>query len=147
MADLSTDVQFIKGIGPQRAKSLSKLGIATLRDLISWLPRRYEDRTEFRRSADLVPGEAACVAAMVAAPPTLSHIRKGMDLIKVRTVDETGTLDVTFFNQTGLKSNLARATYAFYGRQRAASCAAMASPWWTPGAAGGHPAASCPSTL
>ena len=117
MADLSTPVQFIKGIGPQRAKALSKLGIETLRDLIAWLPRRYEDRTAFRRIADLVPGEAACVAAMVAAPPTLSHIRKGMDLIKLRAVDESGTLDVTFFNQTWLKSSLRQGqTYAFYGR-------------------------------
>ena len=117
MADLSTNVQFIRGIGPQKAKALSKLGIETLRDLIAWLPRRYEDRTEFRRIADLTPGEAACVAAMVAAPPTLSHIRKGMDLVKVRTVDETGTLDVTFFNQTWLKNNLRQGeTYAFYGR-------------------------------
>lgn len=117
MADLSTDVQYIKGIGPQRAKSLQKLGIGTLRDLIAWLPRRYEDRTEFRKIADLVPGEAACVAAMVAAPPTLSHIRSGLDLVKLRAVDETGTLDVTFFNQTWLKSNLVQGqTYAFYGR-------------------------------
>ena len=117
MADLSTDVQYIKGIGPQRAKSLQKLGIETLQDLISWLPRRYEDRTEFRKIADLVPGEAACVAAMVAAPPTLSHIRQGMDLVKLRAVDESGTLDVTFFNQTWLKSNLRQGeTYAFYGR-------------------------------
>ena len=117
MADLSTHVQYIKGIGPQRAKSLKKLGIETLRDLISWLPRRYEDRTEFHRIADLVPGESACVAAMVASPPTVSHIRKGMDLVKLRAVDDSGTLDVTFFNQIWLKSNLHQGeTYVFYGR-------------------------------
>ena len=34
MADLTTSVQFIKGIGPQKAKALEKLGILTLRDLI-----------------------------------------------------------------------------------------------------------------
>ena len=45
MADLKTDIRYIKGIGEQRAKSLSKLGIATLRDLISYYPRGYEDRT------------------------------------------------------------------------------------------------------
>lgn len=39
MADLSTDVRSIKGIGEQRAKALSKLGITTLGDLISWFPR------------------------------------------------------------------------------------------------------------
>lgn len=39
MADLNTDVRYIKGIGEQRAKALGKLGIATLRDLISYFPR------------------------------------------------------------------------------------------------------------
>ena len=117
MADLKTDVRYIKGIGEQRAKALGKLGIHTLRDLISWFPRRYEDRTETRRVADLVPGEPACVAAMVAAPPTVTHIRKGLDLVKVRAVDETGALDVTFFNQSWLKNSLqAGETYIFYGR-------------------------------
>ena len=117
MADLRTDVRYIKGIGEQRAKALAKLGIRTLRDLISWFPRRYEDRTEARRIADLVPEETACVAAMVDAPPTLSHIRKGLDLVKLRAVDETGTLDVTFFNQAWLKNSLREGeTYIFCGR-------------------------------
>ncbi len=117
MADLRTDVRYIKGIGEQRAKALAKLGIRTLRDLISWFPRRYEDRTEVRRIADLVPEETACVAAMVAAPPTLSHIRRGLDLVKLRAVDETGALDVTFFNQAWLKNSLREGeTYIFCGK-------------------------------
>ena len=117
MADLTTDIRYIKGIGEQRAKALNKLGITTLRDLISWFPRKYDDRRQARRIADLVPGESACVAAMIAAEPKVSHIRKGMDLIKVRAVDETGMLDITFFNQTWLKSQLIQGeTYIFYGK-------------------------------
>ena len=117
MADLKTSVQFIHGIGPQRAKALEKLGIATLGDLISWFPRRYEDRTQIVPIAQLDPDTPACVAAMIAAPPTLSHIRKGMDLVKVRAVDDTGMLEVTFFNQTWLKNQLHEGeTYLFYGR-------------------------------
>ena len=106
MADLSTDVRHIKGVGEQRAKALNRLGIFTLRDLIAWFPRRYEDRTQTRRIADLAEGETACVAAMVAAPPAVTHVRKGMDLVKLRAVDESGVLDVTFFNQTWLKNSL-----------------------------------------
>jgi len=117
MADLATDIRFIKGIGEQRAKALNKLGIATLRDLISWFPRKYDDRRSAKRIADLVPGESACVAAMIASPPAISHIRKGMTLVKVRAVDETGVLDVTFFNQTWLKEQLRQGeTYIFYGK-------------------------------
>ena len=117
MADLCTGVQDIKGIGETRAKALAKLGIVTLRDLIAYFPRTYDDRTQLKSIASLVPGETACVAAMIAAPPTLSHIRQGMDLLKLRAVDETGVLDVTFFNQAWLKNSLRQGeTYVFYGK-------------------------------
>ena len=117
MADLNTDVRYIKGIGEAKAKSLGKLGIATLGDLINWFPRRYEDRREIKPISQLIPGEPACVSAMIASEPKLSHIRKGMDLVKVRAVDDTGALDVTFFNQSWLKNQLrVGETYTFYGR-------------------------------
>ena len=117
MADLNTNVRYIKGIGEAKAKSLGKLGIATLGDLINWFPRRYEDRREIKPISQLIPGEPACVSAMIASEPTLSHIRKGMDLVKVRAVDDTGALDVTFFNQSWLKNQLrVGETYTFYGK-------------------------------
>ena len=56
MADLQTDVRYIKGIGEARAKALSKLGIATLQDLIGYFPRRYEDRTMTRASGNWSSG-------------------------------------------------------------------------------------------
>ncbi len=117
MADLNTDVRYIKGIGEAKAKALGKLGIFTLGDLIGWFPRRYEDRRETRPISSLIPGETACVAAMIASEPKVSHIRKGMDLVKVRAVDDTSALDVTFFNQSWLKNQLrVGETYIFYGR-------------------------------
>ena len=117
MAELNTGVQFIRGIGGQRAKALEKLGIRTLRDLISYFPRTYDDRTQARRILDLQPGETACVEAMVTAAPTLSRVRRGLELVKLRAVDDSGALDVTFFNQAWLKSSLkAGETYIFYGR-------------------------------
>ena len=117
MADLSTNVQYIKGIGEARAKSLQKLGITDLRALISYFPRAYEDRMEFRRIADLVPGENACVRAIVASEPKLSHIRKGLDLVKFRAVDESAALDLTYFNQSYLKNAFHLGEeYVFYGK-------------------------------
>ena len=117
MADLSTNVQYIKGIGEARAKSLQKLGITDLRGLISYFPRAYEDRRAYRRIADLAPGESACVRAVVASEPRLSHIRKGLDLIKFRAVDETAALDVTYFNQSYLKDSFhVGDEYVFYGK-------------------------------
>ncbi|MBD5150240.1 MAG: ATP-dependent DNA helicase RecG [Oscillibacter sp.] len=117
MPELTTDVRYVKGIGEQRAKGLEKLGILTLRDLISYFPRAYDDRRTYKKIKDLEEGESACVEAMVASAPTLSRIRKGLELVKLRAVDETGALDVTFFNQAYMKDNLrAGETYTFFGK-------------------------------
>ena len=48
MAELNTDVRFVRGVGEARAKSLAKLGITDLKSLISYFPRAYEDRRESR---------------------------------------------------------------------------------------------------
>ncbi len=117
MADLQTDIRYIKGIGETRAKALDKLGIATLKDLISYFPRGYEDRTLTRPIKDLILGENACVRAMVAADPTAHRISGGRTLVKCRAVDEGGSLDLVFFNQEYRKSSLHKGeTYIFYGK-------------------------------
>ena len=130
MPDLSTDVRYIRGIGEERAKGLKKLGIVTLLDLIAYFPRAYEDRRSIREIGSLQDGESACVEAMVAAPPTLNRIRAGLELVKLRAVDETGTLDITFFNQTYRKDGFqAGETYTFFGKAEAAGRRrAMANP-------------------
>ena len=84
MAELHTDVRYLRGVGEARAKSLQKLGITDLESLVSYLPRAYEDRRGEKRIADLIPGETACVRALVASAPKLSRIRKGLDLVKLR---------------------------------------------------------------
>ena len=117
MSALHTDVRYVKGIGEARARALAKIGITDLASLISYFPRAWEDRTQLYTIAALPEGEAACVRAMVAAPPTSAHIRRGMDLLKVRVVDDSAALDLTFFNQPYLKNALAVGkTYVFFGK-------------------------------
>ena len=67
MADLNTDVRYIKGIGEQRAKALGKLGIATLRDLISYFPGPTTTALPSGALRTWCPATAG-VAAMVASP-------------------------------------------------------------------------------
>ncbi|MBQ6115824.1 MAG: ATP-dependent DNA helicase RecG, partial [Oscillospiraceae bacterium] len=62
-------------------------------------------------------GEYACVKAMIAAEPTAHRISGGRMLVKVRAVDESGVLDITFFNQDYRRSQLHTGeTYIFYGK-------------------------------
>ena len=117
MATLNTDIRYIKGVGEARAKSLAKLGITDLRSLLSYFPRTYDDRRAYKKIADLIPGENACVCAVIAGEPKLSRIRKGLDLVKLRAVDETGALELTYFNQSYLKNTFHTGdTYVFFGR-------------------------------
>jgi len=117
MPDLTSDIRYIKGIGEQRAKSLARLGIRTLGDLLHYFPRTYEDRTVFRPIGEVLPEETACLRAMVATEPRLTHVRRGMDLVKLRIVDESGSADVTYFNQSYVRDQLVKGeSYVFYGK-------------------------------
>ena len=121
MASLHTDIRYIKGVGEARARSLAKLGITDLFSLLSYFPRTYEDRRAYKTIAGLVPGEMSCVCAVVAGEPKLSRIRKGLDLVKLRVVDETGALELTYFNQSYLKTAFRTGdAYVFYGRAEGA---------------------------
>ena len=83
--------------------------------LISYFPRAYEDRRESRRIAELQVGERACVTAMVASEPKLAH-PKGIELVKLRVVDESAALELTYFNQSYLKNTFhVGESYTFYG--------------------------------
>ena len=117
MADLTTNVRYIKGIGEKKAQALNKLGVFSLYDLISYFPRRYEDRSAVRRIADTVPDEPVCILATVADTPRLARIRRGMELVKFRAVDDSGSVDITYFNQSYVKDQIERGeTYVFYGK-------------------------------
>ena len=65
MLELSTPVQFVKGVGPRIAEVLAKKGIYTVDDLLHYLPFRYEDRLNPRGIAELRPGEMASVVGEV----------------------------------------------------------------------------------
>lgn len=65
MLELSTPVQYVKGIGPRIAEALAGKGIHTVGDLVHYLPFRYEDRLNPRGIAELRPGEMASVVGEV----------------------------------------------------------------------------------
>ena len=65
MLELSTPVQFVKGVGPRIAEVLAGKGIHTVGDLLHYLPFRYEDRLNPRGIAELRPGEMATVVGEV----------------------------------------------------------------------------------
>ena len=117
MIDLKKDIQFIKGVGPSRVKLLNKLGINNLEDLITYYPRNYEDRGKPKSISELVDGEEALISAFVVARMSEVRIRKNLTLCKVVVRDETGTAQITWYNQSYLKNSLkVNERYKFYGK-------------------------------
>jgi ATP-dependent DNA helicase RecG len=104
--DLDSPVQYVKGVGPQRAEALAKLGVKTAEDLLLHLPMRYEDRRQFVRVADLRIGMKVAVAGGVAVAG-LRRARR-LSIYELRLDDGSGRLlKAIFFNQPFLKDVLA----------------------------------------
>jgi ATP-dependent DNA helicase RecG len=104
--DLQSPVQFVKGVGPQRAEGLVKAGVRTAEDLLLHLPMRYEDRSSFVRIADLLPGMRVSVAGEV----VIAGLRRArrLTILEIRLDDGSGRLKAVFFNQPYLKDVLTR---------------------------------------
>ena len=114
---LAARLDTLPGIGPARARGLEKLGLVTVEDLLRCYPRSYEDRRKFSTVAAAPVDIPVCLELLVAEPPRLSRIRKGLELVKARLVDDTGSLTATFFNQTYMKDALRPGeTYIVYGK-------------------------------
>ena len=130
MTDLNTSVRYIKGIGEKKAQALGKLGVFSLYELVSYFPARYEDRTRFCPIAAAPEGEGVCIRALVADTPRLVRVRRGMELVKFRAVDESGSVDITYFNQNYVKDYLSRGdSVCFFGKiERSGGRCSMVNP-------------------
>ena len=117
MPEFGTELRYVKGVGEARARAFGRLGVHDIAGLVSFFPRAYEDRTRLVRIAELADGDLVCVEAVVGTEPQLSRIRRGLDLLRFRAVDETGAMQLTFFNQAYLKDQFRKGeSYVFYGR-------------------------------
>ncbi len=107
---LSTDVKYLRGVGPQRALKLAERGIRTVGDLLGYLPFRYEDRIRFTAIRNLILGQTATVLARVesgVASPFGRRFRTRRDAIFHLAVgDGSGLLHVKFFHGGYLEGRL-----------------------------------------
>ena len=117
MVDLEKEIKFIKGVGPNRATLLNKLGIFNLKDLITYFPREHEDRGKAKGIAELEDGEEALICAYPVARMSEIKIRGNLTLCKLIVRDETGTCQITWYNQSYLKNTFKpNERYKFFGK-------------------------------
>lgn len=94
---LTTSLERIKGVGPKTAERLHAAGLVTVRDLINFYPRRYEDYSEVVAISDITPGKRTIKARVESTE--VKRVRRGMTITNATLADDTGKLRATWFNQ------------------------------------------------
>ena len=101
---LETSLESLPSVGEKRAKSLGKLGLINVLDLLFLFPRKYLDLRNFKKIGNLLPDEVASVKGKVMAREEKRFsIRGRTSYLKVAISDGSGVLFLVFFNQPYLK--------------------------------------------
>ena len=104
--DLTTPLTYVKSVGPARAAMLEVKGLATVEDLLSYVPFRYEDRSNVKTVAQLAPGEMATVIADVLSAKASGFRRRNLGLFEARLSDASRAVLVCKWFHGGYLANV-----------------------------------------
>ncbi|MHC4551353.1 MAG: ATP-dependent DNA helicase RecG [Planctomycetota bacterium] len=92
---LETPVQFLSGVGPQRAKAFGEIGVETAGDLLEHYPRDWVFMPEPAAISDIGPEQTVCVVGIVEQTDYQPYRR--VPVFEVTLADDTGILRVVWF--------------------------------------------------
>lgn len=92
-----TPIQFVKGVGPRLGVIFGSRGVSTVRDLLFFFPRAYEDRSRLLSISELADGESATVSVRVLGSRKIPT-RTGRTLLEVKCTDDSGILNLKWFH-------------------------------------------------
>ena len=101
---LETPVQFIKGVGPSRAKQFAELGVVTVGDLLEYYPRDWVFMPESVKIADARVGQEVCLIGIVEQTDWQPY--RKVPLFEVTLADDTGYIRVIWFRGRYLVNQL-----------------------------------------
>ena len=111
MIDLATPVTALPKVGPKQQERLERLEIRTVRDLLLYLPRRYDDTRNVVSLAAVRPGEVATVHVRVRNNASLRRSpQKRMMLVEAVVEDDGAKAGAIWFNQPFLVNQLLAGT-------------------------------------
>lgn len=103
--ELTDEVTYVKGVGPRRAAALEKLNIFTKYDLLTHYPRTYENHSSLTKIGKILEGETVLVVGRI-SNITSRETSNRLTIINATLVDETGYIQLTWFNQKYLLTKL-----------------------------------------
>ena len=107
----------LKGVGTKRAEQFKKLGIISVRDLLEFYPRHYEDWSKCYSVSEAPLGENCCVKGYVSTKVSAVRIRKGLTLYKFTVTDGMTNMFVTLFNTKYTAEKIFRGgEFLFFGK-------------------------------
>ena len=126
---LNQNITVLDGIGQKRAEFFRTLGVFTLKDLLRFYPRAYEDRTNFKKIAEIKDGDTVCIRARAVSPIRENYVRKNMYICSVKVSDGTGFLEIVWFNNRYIKNMFdIKKEYVFFGKATYSKRMQMHSP-------------------
>ncbi len=110
-------ISMLNGIGAKRAELFGKLGIDSVGSLLNFYPRTYDDWSTVEKIENLQFGSMCCIKAVLGTPITDARISGGRIMSKGMVYDDTGSIQIVFFNNKYISSILKGGNeYFFYGR-------------------------------
>ncbi len=95
MAKMIVPIQYIKGVGPKMAERFATKKIATVEDLLFFLPRAYEDRREIKKINKLEPGKTQTIIGKVILTQAKYYGKRR--IVEVIVSDNTANLTAKWF--------------------------------------------------
>lgn len=117
ITSLNSDVSNIPLVGPKYVQALEKNGVVTVRDFLYQIPFKYRDTSDFISVTQLLEKKEGVICATVESV-TMARVGRYL-LIKAKVRDESGVIDVVWFNQRYLINVIKKGRkYIFEGKVR-----------------------------
>ncbi len=115
--NIDDNIKNLKSVGPKRLKLLNNIGIFSIKDLLYFYPRRYEDSSKILKLSEGIIGEKATFRCRILSLLDNKNIRRGLSITSFLIEDDSAEAKLIFFNNRFIKNTIDFGeTYLIYGK-------------------------------
>ena len=115
--NIDDNIKNLKSVGPKRLKLLNSIGIFSIKDLLYFYPRRYEDSSKILKLSEGIIGEKSTFRCRILSLLDNRNLRRGLSLTSFLIEDDSAEAKLIFFNNRFIKNTIDFGeTYLIYGK-------------------------------